>query len=228
MLKVKSIQDQTLEALLQPGDLLTGYHSHPVKSEAELKHAIKLALIDGVETVQVVLLRQGQKLVVSIKPGSLDVTFDTSDVEPQQPKDVWSLGISVGGQQAGTGADGLTASRDPQERSSIPLKSATSQNRINTAIPEHYKTARVIATMIMYAGWLLVALGVIIILTAFASGYQFIGLMGLVVSASPILGGLFQVLIAHLVLAVLDIADNTRATHQLMAQEALSRQEKQS
>ena len=37
-----------------PDDLLTGYHSHPVKSEAELKHAIKLALIDGVETVQVV------------------------------------------------------------------------------------------------------------------------------------------------------------------------------
>lgn len=45
-----------------PDDLLTGYHSHPVKSEAELKHAIRLAQIDGVETVQVVLLRQRQNI----------------------------------------------------------------------------------------------------------------------------------------------------------------------
>lgn len=223
MLKVKSVQDQTLKTLLQPGDLLTGYHSHPVKSEAELKHAIKLALIDGVETVQVVLLRQGQKLVVSIKPGSLDLTFDTSHEETQQPRDVWSLGISIGGQQAVTGADGLTASRDPQEASSIPLKRAASQHPIKRDITEHYKTARIIATIIMYGGWALVALGVVIILTTFASGYQFIGLMGLVVSVSPILGGLFQVLVAHLVLAVLDIADNTRATHHLLAQDVLNR-----
>ncbi|WP_151703057.1 hypothetical protein [Nitrincola alkalilacustris] len=86
---------------------------------------------------------------------------------------------------------------------------------------------KLVVSIIIYVGWVLVALSVVIILTAFTSDYPFLGLMGSVVCASPILGGLFQVLVAHLVLAVLDIADNTRATHQLLAQEALSRQEKQ-
>ena len=228
MLKVRSIEDKALETVLLPDDLLTGYHSHPVKSEAELNHAIQLAQLDDVETVRVVLLRQGEKMVISIKPGLLAVTFDISDETPQPPKDAWSLGISAG-EPPEVKTDGLVASREEQlSKPSAQKPTHTTselQNRTNTTIPKHYKTTRVISTIIMYVGWFLVAVGVITLIISFLSGVDMIGMMGLLVSASPIMAGLFTVLIAQLVLAVVDVADNTRATHHLLAQDMLNRKD---
>jgi len=138
----------------------------------------------GSSTIEIV--RSGERKEFSFAPGPLGITFDTGD--------------ESGGQTTGVASSGGAV-----RKNGVAHPEST---HVNSG---QYDVARAVAKIVGIVGWVFVAIGGLVLLSAFGQqGFQ--ATMVAVAGAVVAFQGLVVVLVSYGLLGVVDTADNTRET----------------
>lgn len=233
MLIIEKVMDANLSQL-RPGDQLISYNGIDLSDEQSLKHAIWRGKVEKIKTVDICLIREGRGLAVEVVSGPLDLIFMQPKSEPipeaepeaeleAEPEPEPSVIESIAGwgghkekprhdyseseaEASKTNAFGLGSTGDAIQFFPKPLKERDE---------DRYDVARGVCNFVGVFGWILVFVGVV---TAAISINAGIGVVGVLVAASPIVTGLMTVMITFVAMAVFDIADNSRETRRMTAE----------
>lgn len=197
MLVIEQVTDTRLTQL-QPGDQLLRYNDFELPNERALNHAIGRIQAEQAATATLHLVRNNQKIEVDIPTGSLGLTF-------QQPNETAQTASSYSKSKQQNPPSISTGTPSPQNTHPVP------------PVTEHYRATRIICSFIRFFGWISVLLGLIVIAISFSNNISNISIMGILMASGPIVGGLLMVLLAQVAIAILDIADNSRATREMTA-----------